>query len=205
MSAAYHRLALLLKKLTQKERENHGFIHWLSFLMVSTLVLKVWAPPTGTCDFSQCCSHDASKQTLLLCHFPPMPKSHKCLLDVLATGLVQPPQLVSFLAGCLLVNISGVSKRLCGYRAVIQGCNYDSAFGHHFQIAYYEHRLYWGCWRWRERLAHFYLGKRYQSLPFPNFYCFRVRERKDAERVFLYLKNNKRFGSGSAASSALPS
>lgn len=46
-----------------------------------------------------------------------------------------PPRLVFFLAGWLLINIARVSKRRCGYRALIQGCDYDYAFGHHLQIA----------------------------------------------------------------------
>ena len=45
-----------------------------------------------------------------------------------------------------------------------QGCDYDYALDHrNFQIAHYEHRLYWVCWGWRERL-YFYLENSYQSL-----------------------------------------
>lgn len=69
-------------------------------------------------NFSQCCSHDANKQTLLLFYFTPTPDRHKCLLDRLAPGTVQPPQLISFLASCLLVNTDEMSKRMCGYRAL---------------------------------------------------------------------------------------
>lgn len=94
-------------------------------------------------NFSPCCSHDASKQTPLLFCFTPVSERHKCLLDGLAPGIVQPPQLISFLASCLLVNIDEMSKRMCGYGAVIQGFDYDYAFGHHhFQIAYYEHIVF---------------------------------------------------------------
>ena len=50
---------------------------------------------------------------------------------------------------------------------------------------------------------HFYSGNSYQSLSSPNFYCFRLGGRKDAQQSLPMLENSKRFTSGSASS--LPS
>lgn len=122
MSTVYHRLALLLKTQTAGRRKSWWWIHPLDILPHGQLDgLQSWAPPTSTAwsgVISPMLSHDASGQTLLLFHFAPTPQSHKCLLDGLAPGIVQPPQWTSFLASCLLVNTEGVSKRLCGYRAM---------------------------------------------------------------------------------------
>lgn len=144
MSAAYARLALLLSKPSRGgQSHSHGSLPPIAFLRGISLVSM---KSLDSSDFLHWLGiviplHAASMTQANRSYFCSIwaPRSGKSQIPSQRAGSWNgtAPTAEVFLAKCLVRNLTGVSKRMCGYKPLVWVCDYDSTFGQdHLQIAY---------------------------------------------------------------------